>query len=222
MLEAIERDDVVTPDLPGFGSPVPDGFDPTKEAYLAWLVGEVEAVGEPVDLVAHDWGAILALRLVDVRPDLVRTWALGSAPLTTDEPWHEVATLWQTPGAGEEVMEAFTPEAFRAGAAGLGLDDVAAEMAAEHLDDWMKACILALYRSATDVGAQWFSDPPPSAAPGLAIWGADDLYASAAQAHRLAETRGAGPLVFEDCAHWWPIERPTDAATALEDLWMRA
>lgn len=219
VLESVGRADVVTPDLPGFGSPVPDGFDATKEAYLDWLIGAVEAVGEPVDLVAHDWGALLALRLVDLRPDLVRTWALGSAPLTADEPWHQVATLWQTPGVGEEVMEAFDPETFRAGARGLGLDDDAAAVVAEHLDDRMKACILALYRSATDVGAEWFSDPPPTAAPGLAIWGADDLYAGAAQAHVLAETRGAGPVVFADCGHWWPVERPADAVAALERLW---
>lgn len=219
VLELLERDDVATPDLPGFGCAVPDDFDATKEAYLDWLVGEVEAVGEPVDLVAHDWGAILALRLLDTRPDLVRTWALGSAPLTVDEPWHQVASLWQTPGVGEEVMEAFTPEAFQAGASGLGLDAEAAAVVSEYLDDRMKACILALYRSAVDVGAEWFSDPARTSVPGLAIWGADDLYAGAAQAGVLAETRGAGSLVFDDCGHWWPIERPADVAAALEDLW---
>jgi pimeloyl-ACP methyl ester carboxylesterase len=49
--------DVLTPQLPGFDSPVPAGFTATKEAYVDWLVGELERVGEPVDLVGHDWGS---------------------------------------------------------------------------------------------------------------------------------------------------------------------
>jgi pimeloyl-ACP methyl ester carboxylesterase len=27
---------------PGFGAPVPDGFDPTMDAYAEWLVSELE------------------------------------------------------------------------------------------------------------------------------------------------------------------------------------
>ena len=42
---------------PGFGSPVPAGWgaQPGVE-YLDWLTGELESIGEPVDLVGHDWG----------------------------------------------------------------------------------------------------------------------------------------------------------------------
>ena len=55
----LERTDVITPQLPGFGISLPEGFAPSKEAYVAWLVGELEAVGAPVDLVGHDWGSLL-------------------------------------------------------------------------------------------------------------------------------------------------------------------
>ena len=34
--------DVVAVDLPGFGAPLPAGFDATKEAYAAWLIAEIE------------------------------------------------------------------------------------------------------------------------------------------------------------------------------------
>ena len=53
---ALRRDDIVTPQLPGFCCPRPDDFGATKEEYVDWLVGEVEAaaVDGPVDLVGHD------------------------------------------------------------------------------------------------------------------------------------------------------------------------
>ena len=54
----IERDDVIAPNLPGFGAPVPDGFGATKEEYVDWVIAEIEKVGEPVDIVGHDWGSI--------------------------------------------------------------------------------------------------------------------------------------------------------------------
>ena len=32
------------------------GWGATLEEYRLWLVGELEVIGEPVDLVGHDWG----------------------------------------------------------------------------------------------------------------------------------------------------------------------
>ncbi|MBV9170929.1 MAG: alpha/beta fold hydrolase, partial [Chloroflexi bacterium] len=58
------RDDVVALSPPGFGAPVPAGFGATSDEYVAWLVGELEAMPGPVDLVGHDWGGGHVLRLV--------------------------------------------------------------------------------------------------------------------------------------------------------------
>ena len=55
------------PTCPASAATLPPGFDSTKEAYLDWLIGEVESVGEPVDIVGHDWGALLVERLVSVQ-----------------------------------------------------------------------------------------------------------------------------------------------------------
>src|SRR5882757_9201102 len=74
----LARRDVTAASLPGFGVPVPDGFDATKEAYVGWLIAELGRIGVPVDLVGHDWGANLVQRVVSLRPDLIRTWAAGS------------------------------------------------------------------------------------------------------------------------------------------------
>jgi pimeloyl-ACP methyl ester carboxylesterase len=107
----LKRTDIVTPALPGFAAPIPSGFDATKEAYLAWLVHEVEAVGEPVDIVGHDWGSLLVQRLVSTRPDLVHTWAAGSATIDRDYVWHDLAQMWQTPEVGEQIMDAMAGDA---------------------------------------------------------------------------------------------------------------
>ncbi|TMB56467.1 MAG: alpha/beta hydrolase, partial [Deltaproteobacteria bacterium] len=102
----LRRTDVITPSLPGFGCALPPGFAASKEAYVDWLAREIERVGAPVDLVGHDWGALLVQRLVSLRPDLVRTWACGNGPADTEYVWHDIAQQWQTPGLGEQIMEA--------------------------------------------------------------------------------------------------------------------
>ncbi|HEY3143017.1 MAG TPA: alpha/beta fold hydrolase, partial [Acidimicrobiales bacterium] len=62
--EELSRDDVVALSLPGFGCPLPDGFDPTMDRYAEWLIAELERLGSPVDLVGHDWGGGFVLRVV--------------------------------------------------------------------------------------------------------------------------------------------------------------
>src|SRR3954453_15936884 len=99
----LPRDDPTALQLPGFGCARPSGFGATKEEYVAWLVGELEAIGEPVDLVGHDWGGGFTVRLVSTRPDLVRSWVTDAASLGHEKfEWHEFAKIWQTPDAGEE------------------------------------------------------------------------------------------------------------------------
>ena len=56
LIPALDRKDVLTLAPPGFGSPLPSGFNGTRLAYLEWLTKALEQIGEPVDLVGHDWG----------------------------------------------------------------------------------------------------------------------------------------------------------------------
>jgi pimeloyl-ACP methyl ester carboxylesterase len=214
----LDRADVIAPTMPGFGTPVPDGFDATKEAYADWLIGEVEAAGEPVDIVGHDWGSILVQRLISLRPDLVRTWACGSGPIDPEYVWHDTAKVWQTPGEGEKLMQAFTPEAIVAVFSQQGLDGTYARAVAEKINDTMKDCILKLYRSAINVNQEWapLAAPVP---PGLVIWGADDPYVGVQFGERLAERTGAKFVSFEGCSHWWPHQRAADAAALLNEHW---
>jgi pimeloyl-ACP methyl ester carboxylesterase len=217
----LSRHDVLAPSLPGFGCPVPAGFAADKEAYVDWLVGEVERVGEPVDLVGHDWGALLVQRLVSRRPELVRTWACGNGPIDREYVWHETAQQWQTPEAGEALMAVMTPDVLAEALPAAGLSTEDARTVAAHVDDVMKDCILRLYRSAVRVGEEWEDDVARCERPALILWGADDPYVAPRFAERLA-ARVRGELVlFAGCGHWWPRERPAEAAGALEHFWHR-
>jgi pimeloyl-ACP methyl ester carboxylesterase len=219
LIRRLRRDDVVTVSLPGFGCEVPAGFDCSKEAYCDWLLSEVDNVGGPVDLVAHDWGAILALRVASLEPTLIRTWAVGGAPLDPEYEWHKVAKLWQTPEVGEQVMEKLTPETLVPGLAAAGVPAEDAGEAARHVDAMMKRSILALYRSGVRVGAEWEHGLTRVGGRGLVLWGADDPYAAPVFGSRLASRTGARFVTYAGCGHWWQLERPGEVAKELEALW---
>jgi len=219
MRKHLSRRDVVAVSLPGFDAPVPAGFTATKEAYVDWLVGEIARLGTPVDLVGHDWGALLVQRVVSIRPDLVRTWACGDGPVDAEYVWHDLAQQWQTPGVGEQVMEAMTPEALAAGLPAAGVSADAAREVASHVDATMKDCILKLYRSAVRVGVEWQADVARVTRPALILWSKDDPYVASRFAERLAARVHGELVLFEGCGHWWPWERPAEAAAALERFW---
>jgi pimeloyl-ACP methyl ester carboxylesterase len=217
----LTRDDIVTPDLPGFDAPTRAGWGATKDEYADWLTGQIEAIGEPVDLVGHDWGSLLVQRVVSTRPDLIRTWAAGAGTADREYVWHDLAQMWQTPEVGEQVMDAMTGDALvDALAEQLGRER-ATEVAA-HVDDEMKRCILALYRSAVNVGAEWADAIDTITRPGAVFWGADDPYVTPNFGERLAQRTGARLEMFADSGHWWPATKPAEVARGLEELWSTA
>lgn len=222
VIPRLGRDDVITLRLPGFGAPLPSGFDPTKDAYAAWLVERIAEIGERVDIVGHDWGALLVIRAASLRPDLIRTWAMGGAPLDPEYVWHQAAQVWQTPDVGERAMERTSAETLAKALTAAGVPPDDARAAGAHFDDTMKRCILRLYRSAIKVGEEWGPDVSRITAPGLILWGEKDPYAEPRWSERLAQRTGARFVVFSGCSHWWPLERPEEVAAELRRLWSGA
>jgi pimeloyl-ACP methyl ester carboxylesterase len=228
LVEAWGRDDVVCLNLPGFGCDRPAGFGATKEEYLAWLVGELEAMGEPVHLVGHDWGGGLVGRLAMVRPDLVATWASDALGLFHPRyVWHEAAQVWQTPGEGEALIAAMLdiPLAERsAGFAALGIPEPTATQLAEAADAVMGECILALYRSATQPAmAEWGADAAMAAVrPGLFLHATEDPYVGKGRGVLdTAASMGAEVAELEGLGHWWMLEDPVRSAGVL-GAWVAA
>jgi len=221
----LQRDDVVSLQLPGFGCARPDGFGATKEEYVAWLEGELSAMQAqgPVDLVGHDWGGGLVVRLVSTRADLVRSWVSDAAGLgDPDFEWHEFAKIWQTPGAGEEFFDQqlAQPVEERAGVFELFAvpHDRAIDMA-RGVDRTMADCILALYRSAVDVGKEWSPDFRDIAKPGLVLVPSEDPFLSDEGARMGASRAGATVAVLAGLGHWWMLQDPEKGAAVLEEFW---
>jgi pimeloyl-ACP methyl ester carboxylesterase len=215
----LERKDVVRLALPGFACPLPAGFGATKEEYVDWILGQLATLTGPIDLVGHDWGGLLVTRVVSVEPTAVRSWAAGAAPLDREYVWHQAARAWQTPGLGEKVMAALTAETLQAALVAAGVPAADAARAGGKLDATMKQCILNLYRSAVNAGAEWEDDLPRVSAPGLVLWGEKDPYASVDFGARLAEKTRARFVQFSECSHWWQLERPAELAAELERHW---
>jgi pimeloyl-ACP methyl ester carboxylesterase len=217
----LSRRDVIAPSLPGFSAPLPEGFRPVKESYVDWLVAEIERVGEPVDLVGHDWGCFFALRVASLRPDLVRTLACGNGGLDREYVWHDIAQQWQTPEIGEAFMAAVGHDEAVEGSVASGNPREDALVSAAHMDDTMKRCILELYRSAVHVGDEWQDGLAAINMPTLVLWAKDDPFVEPRFGERLAaHTRGE--LVFlENCGHHWPLQKPAEVAAALESFWSR-
>ena len=221
----LDRDDVVTPTLPGFGTPLPVDFSVTKEGYADWLVAQLEAIGEPVDLVGHDWGSLIVQRVASTRPDLVRTLACGAGAVDEEYQWHDMAQLWQTPDAGEAMVDAFaamTVDERVEGLTAAGSPPDLARIEAPHIDSTMGRCILGLYRSAVDIGAEWQPaiDAMPKI-PALVLWGHGDPFVDPRFGERLATRLDARLEMLSPCGHWWPWERAAETATALQLLWNR-
>ncbi len=219
VLQQLSRSDVVALALPGFDSPVPAGFTATKEEYVDWIIRQLEQQSEPVDLVGHDWGCILTVRVASLRPDLVRTWAAGAGPVSKDYEWHELAKIFQTPGAGEEWMAKLDPKQFSRRLEQLGVpEDLAREVPA-HIDATMKDCILRLYRSAVTVGSEWEPGLARITSPGLVLWGVSDEACPVAFADYLGRDTKARRILKFDTGHWFLLERPAEVAQALEQHW---
>jgi len=222
----LHRDDVIALQLPGFGCPRPEGFEATKEAYVAWLVRELDQIGAqgPIDLVGHDWGGGFVLRLMSTRADLVRSWVSDIAGLAdVDFEWHQVAKIWQTPGAGEDFFTATlaqSPEERGAlYAAGFGVPLEAAVELNRAIDDTMAGCILDLYRSAVDVGIEWapaFHDIPR---PGCILLATADPLLSPDLARRATKRAGASLTELDGVSHFWMLQDPAGSAAAIEAFW---
>jgi pimeloyl-ACP methyl ester carboxylesterase len=226
LIPLLGRDDVIALRLPGFGTPRPDGFGATKEEYVDWLVDELERINAddgPVDLVGHDWGGGFTVRLVSIRPDLVRSWASDAAGLGDIEfEWHDFAKIWQTPDEGERFWrdQLATPVEERAGVFELfGLARDAAVKLSGMVDETMAGCILPLYRSAMTVGQQWAPDFHDIPKPGLVLAAEEDAFLALDRARTGAERAGARLEVMPGLGHWWMLQDPAPAAALLKDFW---
>ncbi|BBX62601.1 hydrolase [Mycobacterium saskatchewanense] len=226
LVNALGRDDVTLLSPPGFGAKLPEGFPATYLAYRDWLEGQLEDLDQPIDLVGHDWGGGHVMNVVMHRPELVRSWASDIVGVFDPEyVWHDLAQVWQTPDAGEQLVDAMmggTVEDRATQLTGFGIPmEIATAIAAAQGPEMGRA-ILSLYRSARQPAiAEAGRDLQNAAArPGLSLLATEDTYVGSHELRRRAAHRaGARTEVLEGLGHWWMVEDPARGAAALTAFW---
>jgi pimeloyl-ACP methyl ester carboxylesterase len=211
---------------PGFGAPVPDGFSATMDGYRDWLAAELESIGQPIDVVGHDWGGGHVLNVVMARPELVRTW-VSDVPgvFDPDYVWHDLAQQWQTPDVGETAVAEFASMAVADRAdflAGAGMAADIATRVSPGIGEVMGRSILTLYRSAAQPAVANAGEhlEAVAARPGLALLPTeDDFVGTEEQKRRAAARSGARIEVLDGLGHWWMTQDPAGAAHVLVDFW---
>ncbi len=210
--------------LPGFGTPLPAGFSATKDAYAAWLVGQMEAIGEPVHIVGHDWGALLVLRAASLRPDLVSSWCVTNAVIDKDYSGHRTARMWATPLLGELVMLGMRDKArLETGLVSGGMPASLAREEVAHIDMTMRRSILKLYRSALGLRfkGEWVDDLANLPKRGQLFWGETDPFVDLSVAERFSQRWGVPLHVARGAGHWACHERADEFAGLLAAHWSR-
>jgi pimeloyl-ACP methyl ester carboxylesterase len=226
MVPLLDRDDITLLSPPGFGAPAPGGWNATRVEYVDWLVGELESIGQPVDLVGHDWGAGHVAGVALTRPDLLRSWTIDLGGIFhQDYEWHEMAQAWQTPNVGEELVAAMMGASLADRTAqyvAFGMPEAIAAKVAAAGNDEMGRCILALYRDAAQPALRNLGKDLSvmRQRPGLVIIAEQDTYVGTeAMARDTAERAGAKVSFLKDVGHWWMLQDPKSGADTLNSFW---
>jgi pimeloyl-ACP methyl ester carboxylesterase len=218
---------VVAVGLPGFGAARTPGFSGTKDDYAEWLGQALGRVEEPVDVVGHDLGALLTMRVASAFDVALRSWTVDVADIFHPRfGWPQRVRNLQTPSIGEQMLEIsreVDPEDPRSATsrliAGGVPDELAREVGSAH-DTVMSRSILDFYRSAVpNVAADWWKDVTgPTRSRGLVLLLPDPPDAEA-MALEVAERLGAETARLEDLDHCWMAQAPDVVARTLERFW---
>jgi pimeloyl-ACP methyl ester carboxylesterase len=209
--------DSIALSLPGMASPLPPGFGATKDDYADWLRAALASIDEPIDLVGHAWGGLLALRIATAFPLPLRSWSVDAAHgFHPDYIWPRSVRVAVRDGSLDAWLRDGPARLARLGVR----PSLAASMAAAHTDQ-TSATLLALLGSAipnvhTDWGA---AASAPAPAPGLVMLAAADPYGDESLSVEIAHRLGARTVRFDDLGHSWMVEDPGHVAAAIQGFW---
>jgi haloalkane dehalogenase len=221
----------LAPDLPGYGdSEVGAGIGArggTWERHVEALDRFVRELNlGPVTLVTHDWGVMIGLRWACDHPGAVSSLTISDGGFFSDRRWHDLANVMRTPGAGEELIRAYTREGFAAAmrtmSSGMS-DEVIAEYWKGFADDARRLGHLELYRSGDfDKLVPYEGRVAALDLPALILWGEEDKFAGVKMAHRFHEELPGSELVLlAGAGHFVWDDEPAQATRALVDFLRR-
>jgi pimeloyl-ACP methyl ester carboxylesterase len=205
--------------LPGLGARRPPRFPGTKDAYAAALGEALIALDPPVDVVGHDMGALLTLRLVSAFDVPVRSWTVDVADIFhPNAEWPDRVHQLQTVGVGENLIRTERANTKAQLMASGVPENLAAEMAPSH-DETMSQSILDFYRSAEpNIAADWWVDVGPTKAQGLVLLLPDPPHIEE-MSLAVASQLGAATARLDGLNHAWMAEAPDRVAEVLGQFW---
>ena len=212
---------------PGFGAPLPDDFPATPTSPTGTgLRASWNELGEPIDLVGHDWGGGHVVNVVMHRPELVRSWVSDIVGVfDPDYVWHDLAQVWQTPGDGEQLIDTMlggTLEDRTARMAAFGIpSDIATSLAAAQGPEMGRA-ILLLYRSASQPAmAEHRRCAGKGGGSARPLFAGHRGHLRRLRKNPAASGRRASAHteVLDGLGHWWMVEDPARGAAALSRFW---
>jgi pimeloyl-ACP methyl ester carboxylesterase len=213
-LEFLARTGGIAPDLIGFGRSGKGGHLDYSPAGLAGFVERLlEYLGvKEMQVVGHDWGAVVGLTLAERNPGRVRRLVLCNPPPTERrEDWPRILRLWRTPALGELVMGSI-PKRLLARELRRGCvrtdawPDTRITAVWDQFDQGTQRAILRLVRSARDdlIGS---GGPCPQNA--VVLWGEEDpWYPPAVADAYAARLPGATVERIAGAGHWPWLDRP--------------
>jgi len=209
--------------LPGFGSARPEGFTGTKDAYAEWLADALKGLESPVDVVGHDLGALLTMRVASAFDVPLRSWTVDVANIFHPRfVWPERVHNLQTLGVGEEMLRTAReadpddPQSTASRLVGGGVPRFLARVIGDAHDQVMSQSILDFYRSAVpNVSAGWWEEiRDPTRSRGLVLL-LPDPPEQEAMSLQVAERLGAETVRLDDLNHCWMAEAPEVVAPVL-------
>lgn len=224
--DVLDRDSTVV-ELPGLGSSRPPGFTATKDAYAAWLADALSRLEHPVDVVGHDVGALLTMRVASAFAVPIRSWVVDVADIFHPRSeWSARIRDLQTPGLGEEMLRAMREadaedaQSTSSRLVAAGVPPALARKIGTAHDDVMSRSILDFYRSAVpNVAADWWGDVSGSTLSRGLVLLLPDPPEIEAMAREVAECLGVETARLEGLNHCWMAEAPDVVAPVLERLW---
>ena len=213
--------------LPGFGNPRPSLFTGTKDACAEWLAAELRRFDRPVDIVAHDIGALITRRVASAFDVPLWSFAVDVAPIFHPRfSWPQRVTDLQTPGLGEKLEEdarradPSDPRSHFARLSAAGVPtDLADAIGARH-DEEMSRSILDFYRSAVpNVAADWWEDAAGARRSRGLVLLLPDPPQEEAMSLEVAGRLGAETARLDGLNHCWMAEDPDRTAEVLERFW---
>jgi pimeloyl-ACP methyl ester carboxylesterase len=192
-----------------------------------WLAGELWEADQPIDVVGHDIGALLVMRVASGMDVPLRSWGVDVANIFHPRfSWPERTQELQTLGVGEEILRAGReadsddPQGMVSRWMARGLPrDLARVIGGAH-DEVMSQSILAFYRSTVpNVAAGWWEEiAGPTSSRGLVLL-LPDPPEEEAMSLEVAEHLGAETARLDGLNHCWMAEAPEVVAPVLERFW---